>query len=212
MTKVPYRAEGIADICTMYPVVTSILLLLAACGPGARVRVGPVSFPVNDPTIEPMSIHTFSATDINGDLVDLARFKGRKLLIVNTASECGYTPQYAQLQELYNTFKGEGLVVIGFPSNDFGGQEPGDEAAIAQFCQQNYGVTFPMMAKVSITGEPPHPVYRWLTMKELNGVMDTEVKWNFHKFLIDEEGRLVGSFGSGTTPLDAEIIQWVQGQ
>lgn len=183
------------------------------CAPGARVRVGPVSFPVGgEQAIQPMSIHSFSATDIHGELVDLARYKGHKLLLVNTASKCGYTPQYAQLQELYDAYKDKGLVVVGFPCNDFGGQEPGAEQAIEEFCQKNYGVTFPMMAKVGIKGDRPHPVYRWLTSKELNGVMDAEVKWNFHKFLIDEEGRLAGSFGSGVSPLDEAIIKWVEGK
>jgi glutathione peroxidase len=184
-----------------------------ACAPGAQVRVGPVSFPVEGKqNPQPMTIHAFNATDIHGEQVDLARFKGRKVLVVNTASECGYTPQYAQLQELHDTYKDRGLVVLGFPSNDFGGQEPGTEQQIEAFCQKNYGVTFPMMAKVDIKGDRPHPVYRWLTTKELNGVMDAEVKWNFHKFIIDEEGRLAGSFGSAVSPLDEAIVNWVEGR
>ncbi len=139
------------------------------------------------------------------------RFKGKKVIVVNTASECGFTGQYAPLQELYDTYKDKGLVVIGFPSNDFGGQEPGSEEEIATFCQKNYGVTFPMMAKVSIKGDDMHPVYFWLTNKEQNGVMDARVEWNFNKFLIDEEGRLVKHLPSKVEPLDDEIINWVEG-
>ncbi len=158
-----------------------------------------------------MSFHDLSATDINGQLVKLDRYAGKKVLVVNTASECGYTKQYAQLQELYATYKDQGLVVIGFPCNDFGGQEPGTEEDIAAFCQKNYGVEFPMMAKVSIKGSEPHAVFHWLTSKAQNGVLDHSVKWNFHKFLIDEEGRLVNAFPSGVSPIDDKIIDWVKG-
>jgi glutathione peroxidase len=158
-----------------------------------------------------MSFHDLSATDINGKPVSLSEFKGKKVLVVNTASECGYTKQYAQLQELYAMYQDKGLVVIGFPCNDFGGQEPGSEAEIATFCQKNYGVTFPMMSKISVKGDDVSPVYQWLTSKEQNGVLDAKVKWNFHKFLIDEEGRLVAEYGSGTTPLDDKILDWVKG-
>ncbi|MBX2980211.1 MAG: glutathione peroxidase [Flavobacteriales bacterium] len=160
---------------------------------------------------EAKSFHALSATDINGQPVSMESFKGRKILVVNTASECGYTKQYAQLQELYAAYKDKGLVIIGFPCNDFGGQEPGSEAQIAAFCEKNYGVTFPMMAKVSVKGKDKSPVYEWLTSKEQNGVMDASVKWNFHKFLIDEEGRLVASHPSGVGPLDDEILNWVKG-
>lgn len=156
-----------------------------------------------------MSFYDLSATDINGELVKFDRFKGLKVMVVNTASECGYTPQYAQLEELYEAYKDKGFVIIGFPSNDFGGQEPGTEAEIAAFCQKNYGVTFPLMAKVSTKGDAQHAVYHWLTNKSQNGVLDSEVKWNFHKYLIDEEGRLVMSLGSAVSPLDAEIHDWV---
>jgi len=158
-----------------------------------------------------MSFHDLSATDINGKAVSLSEFKGKKVLVVNTASECGYTKQYAQLQELYAMYQDKGLVIIGFPCNDFGGQEPGSEAEIATFCQKNYGVTFPMMSKISVKGDDVSPVYQWLTSKAQNGVLDAKVKWNFHKFLIDEEGKLVAEYGSGTTPLDDKILDWVKG-
>lgn len=158
-----------------------------------------------------MSFHELSATSLNGELVKMDQFKGKKVIVVNTASECGFTKQYAQLQELYEQFGSKGLVILGFPSNDFGGQEPGTEEEIGAFCQKNYGVTFPMMSKVSIKGDDVHPVYHWLTNKSQNGVMDASVKWNFNKFLIDEEGRLVEHFGSNVEPLDDEILGWVKG-
>ena len=134
------------------------IISLALIGTGCfnRVQVGPVSVPVNgQPTrpIPPMSFFDLSATDINGQFVKLDQYRGKHIMVVNTASECGYTPQYAQLQELYTTYKDKGLVILGFPSNDFGGQEPGTEQEIAGFCQKNYGVTFPMMAKVSTKGD-----------------------------------------------------------
>ena len=159
-----------------------------------------------------MSFFDLSATDINGQLVKMDQYKGQKIMVVNTASKCGFTPQYAELQDLYNTYKDKGFVVIGFPSNDFGGQEPGTEKDIAQFCQKNYGVTFPMMAKVSTKGSEQHAVYNWLASKEQNGVMDTAVKWNFHKYLIDEQGHLVMSLESGVAPNDSRVIDWIEGK
>jgi glutathione peroxidase len=194
--------------------LAQILLIpsLLACSGADMVRIGPVKVPTSSAQSTPsMSFHDLSATDINGNPVSLSEFKGKKVLVVNTASECGYTKQYAQLQELYAMYQDKGLVIIGFPCNDFGGQEPGSEAEIATFCQKNYGVTFPMMSKISVKGDDVSPVYKWLTSKEQNGVLDAKVKWNFHKFLIDEEGRLVAEYGSGTTPLDDKILDWVKG-
>lgn len=160
----------------------------------------------------PMDFHQLSATDINGRPFDMAGLKGHKVLVVNTASECGFTPQYKQLEELYQRYKDEGLVVLGFPSNDFGGQEPGDEMEIAAFCEKNFGVTFPLMSKVSTKGEGQSPVYAWLTRKAKNGKLDSEVKWNFQKYLIDEEGRLVAMHPSAQEPLSAPIINWIEGK
>lgn len=159
-----------------------------------------------------MDFHSLQATDINGQAYDLTALQGHKVLVVNTASECGYTPQYQQLQELFAMYKDSGLVVLGFPSNDFGGQEPGDENAIAAFCQKNYGVTFPLMAKVHTKGPEQSPVYAWLTQKSRNGVLDSEVKWNFQKYLIDERGRLVAMYPSAQDPLSEPIINWVEGR
>lgn len=179
-----------------------------------QVQVGPVSIPVNQQPSpsKASSFFVLSATDITGQLVKMDRFQGKKVMVVNTASECGYTPQYAQLEELYEHYKDKGFVIIGFPSNDFGGQEPGSEQEIAQFCQKNYGVTFPLMSKVSTKGPEQHAVYNWLAEKGQNGVMDTQVKWNFHKYLIDEQGHLVMSLESGIEPNDQRIIDWVEGK
>lgn len=159
-----------------------------------------------------MKFHELAATDILGQPFDMSGLKGHKVLVVNTASECGYTPQYKQLEELYRRYKDSGLVVVGFPSNDFGGQEPGNEKTIAAFCEQNYGVTFPMMSKVHTKGSEQSPVYAWLTRKEQNGLLDSEVKWNFQKYLIDEDGKLVAMYPSAQEPLSASIINWVEGK
>lgn len=183
---------------------------LLACNGSSMVRMGPVKAPA--PTINPlqnMRFHDLSATDIHGGTIGMEQFKGRKILLVNTASECGYTRQYEQLQELYSNYKDKGFTILAFPCNDFGGQEPGSEAEIEAFCTSKYNVTFPLMSKVVIKGEDRHPIFEWLCSKEMNGVMDVTVKWNFHKFLIDEEGQLIASYGSGTDPLDEKILSWI---
>lgn len=154
------------------------------------------------------SIHQFKVAGISQEEIDFADFKGKKILVVNVASECGYTPQYQQLQELYVYFKDK-LVVVGFPCNDFGGQEPGDHRAIQQFCDRNYGVSFPLAAKINIRSADPHPLYRWLTSRTLNGKMDAQVNWNFHKFLLDEEGLLLAHFPSATDPADPAITSLI---
>ena len=153
------------------------------------------------------TIHTFKVESIEGGEIDFAQFKGKKIMIVNVASECGFTPQYQQLQELYKGV-GDKLVVIGFPANNFGGQEPGSNKEIQAFCSLRYGVTFPMAAKVDIN---THPVYQWLTQKAQNGKMDSTVNWNFQKYLLDENGRLAHCFPSATSPFDDEIIGWLNG-
>lgn len=156
------------------------------------------------------SFHDFKLQTIDGSSLDLASLKGKKVLVVNTASECGLTPQYAQLQELYELYGGAQFEIIGLPSNDFAGQEPGTEEEIASFCQKNYGVTFPLTAKVKVKGDGIHPLYSWLTSKTLNGVGDFEVKWNFHKFMIDVDGKLIGDVGPQVSPLDDVIVNWVK--
>ncbi len=143
-------------------------------------------------------IYDFKLKSLSGGTVDFADFKGKKILIVNTASECGYTSQYAQLQELHEKMS-ETVVVIGCPCNQFGGQEPGTAATIQNFCESRYGVTFPLTEKLDVKGKNAHPLYQWLTQKEKNGKGDFTVSWNFNKFLVSEEGELVGHFGSGVS-------------
>jgi glutathione peroxidase len=158
-----------------------------------------------------MNLHNFKVTDINGKEFDMASLKGKKVLIVNTASECGLTPQYEQLEKLYKTYGGEKFEIIGFPANNFGAQEPGADSTIAAFCKKNYGVTFKMMSKISVKGDNQHELYQWLTKKEKNGVEDASVSWNFQKFLIDENGNYVKSVSPRTLPNDESIVNWIKG-
>lgn len=155
------------------------------------------------------SIYDFKMKDINGELVDFSKFKGQKLLLVNVASKCGYTPQYADLQKLHEAH-GDKVTIIGFPANNFGGQEPGTNEEIKQFCSENYGVTFKMMDKVSVKGADKDPLYRWLSDKNMNGVNDKEPSWNFCKYFINENGKLVKFFPSSVKPMDEEIIKLIQ--
>jgi glutathione peroxidase len=166
-------------------------------------------FLLNWSAMQAQSAHTFTLEALDGSSLPLKQFKGKKILLVNVASECGYTPQYKKLQELYETYSDK-IVVIGIPCNDFGKQEPGSNEEIAQFCSSKYAITFPMTSKVKIKGDDKHPLYRWLTEKDSNGVMDADVRWNFTKFLLDEEGRLLDSFGSGVSPLDEKITKWLK--
>ncbi len=148
------------------------------------------------------SIYDFKATLLNGEEVDLDTYRGKVLLIVNTASECGFTPQYAGLETLYQNLKSKGFVVLGFPCNQFGAQEPGDASTIGQFCQVNFGVTFPMFAKIEVNGENTHPLYAYLK-HEAAGLLGTEaIKWNFTKFLVDREGQVVERYAPATKPED----------
>lgn len=141
----------------------------------------------------------FSATTLEGGELDFAQLAGQVVLVVNTASECGFTPQYTGLEELYRRYREQGLVVVGFPCNQFGGQEPGGSEEIGAVCQRSYGVTFPMMAKVDVNGSDAHPVYRWLR-EEKGGVLGSAIKWNFTKFLIGRDGQVISRHGSTTTP------------
>jgi len=141
--------------------------------------------------------------------LDFAKYKGKKILIVNTASECGNTPQYAELEAMYEKYKGK-LVIVGFPANNFGAQEPGTDKEISAFCVKNYGVTFPMASKISVKGDDMAPIYHWLTEKQYNGFQDSEVKWNFQKYLLDEKGRLIAVFQPRKKVTDAEVIAAVE--
>ena len=155
------------------------------------------------------SIHQFTTNDLSGKEFDLGSLKGKKAMIVNTASKCGLTPQYKQLQAIYETYGSNGFVIVGFPANNFMAQEPGSDAEIADFCEANYGVTFPMMSKIDVVGEEMHPIYKFLTQKEKNGLMDSKVTWNFQKYLLNEEGILEKVIDSRTSPDDPEVIDWI---
>ncbi len=156
------------------------------------------------------SFHDFTVKTIDGEDLNLSTFKGKKVLVVNTASKCGLTPQYEDLQRLYEKYNSDNFVVIGFPSNDFMNQEPGSDKKIKRFCTSKYNVTFPMMSKIFVKGEDIHPLYKWLTEKELNGKMDSKVKWNFQKYMINEEGKLVDSANPRTNPLSKKIVSWIE--
>lgn len=156
------------------------------------------------------TIYDFKVTDIDGKEFDLASLKGKKVMIVNTASKCGLTPQYEELEKLYETYKDQNFVIVGFPSNDFMSQEPGSNDEIKEFCKKNYGVSFPMMGKIEVKGKEMHPLYQFLTEKGKNGHSDNSVKWNFQKYLINEEGKLVKVIAPGTKPLSEEITSWIQ--
>jgi glutathione peroxidase len=163
--------------------------------------------PMQNETVK--TIYDFSVESLNGSTIHFADFRGKKILIVNTASKCGYTPQYADLQKLYDQYKNK-LMIVGFPANNFGGQEPGTNEEIETFCQKNYGVTFPMAAKISVKGENTAPIILYLTNKALNGVKDTKIHWNFTKFLIDENGKLIESFPSAVKPTDEAITRYLK--
>jgi len=152
------------------------------------------------------SIYDIKINSLSGETVDLSQFKGKKILFVNTASKCGFTGQYEGLQKLHETYKDK-LVVIGLPCNQFGGQEPGNVEQIQSFCQVNYGVEFLMTEKIDVKGTNQHPLYAWLTKKELNGNKSSSVKWNFQKYLVDEQGRLIDYYFSVTKPMSSKIIK-----
>ena len=154
------------------------------------------------------SIYSFKVEALDGSTIDFAAYKGKKIMIVNTASFCGNTPQYKDLEALYEKYKDK-LVIVGFPANNFGAQEPGTNSEIKTFCTKNYGVTFPMAAKISVKGDDTAPIYLWLTHKDQNGVLDAEIKWNFNKFVISPDGKLLNYFGSGTKPDEADFLKSV---
>jgi glutathione peroxidase len=158
------------------------------------------------------SIHKFKATTLEGSILDFSTLKGKKILIVNTASKCGFTPQFKELEELYQKYKEKNFVILGFPCNQFGKQEPGSSEEIKEFCTRNYGVTFPMMEKINVKGDSISPIYKWLTFKTENGVENSSVKWNFQKYMIDENGFLLGNVSSIKSPNTSRIIKWIEGR
>jgi glutathione peroxidase len=158
------------------------------------------------------TLHSYAAKTIVGDTFPMSQLAGKKVLIVNTASKCGLTPQYKDLEALYQKYKGTGFTIVGFPANNFMNQEPGTNQEIKEFCEVNYGVSFPMMAKISVKGDDIHPIYQWLTEKEKNGKMDSKIKWNFQKYLVDEQGKLIATYPPKTNPMDEEITAWIEGK
>ncbi|MGB0431851.1 MAG: glutathione peroxidase [Bacteroidia bacterium] len=180
--------------------ISNLLLLVA-------IAAISIAFTNNYKSNKKMSdnIYDYTISSIDGEEIKLERFKGKKLLLVNVASECGYTKQYKDLQELHEKH-GDKVVIIGFPCNQFGGQEPGTATEIKSFCEKNFGVTFQLTEKIDVKGDAQHPIYKWLTSKELNTVEDSKVKWNFHKYLIDENGNYIEAFASGVNPMSDKII------
>jgi glutathione peroxidase len=164
----------------------------------------------NKTVMEKQNIYQFKVKDLAGNTFDFSTLKGKKILIVNTASKCGLTPQYRDLEVIYKKYKDSNFVVIGFPANNFGSQEPGTSAEIASFCQRNYGVSFPMMDKVSVKGSDMCAVYQFLTQKSQNGQEDSEVAWNFQKYLINEKGELEKVISPQILPSDPAVIDWIK--
>ncbi|MEW6362315.1 MAG: glutathione peroxidase [Pyrinomonadaceae bacterium] len=173
-------------------------------------RYGMIFNPTPSEPVSAGSIYDFSLKDIDGNEVKLEKFKGNVLLIVNTASRCGYTPQYEALQAVYERFKDKGFYVLGFPANNFMGQEPGSDKEIKEFCTLRYNVTFPMFSKISVTGSDQHPLYRFLTNKKTNPEFSGDITWNFNKFLISRDGKIIGRFGSKDKPDDAVLTSAIE--
>ena len=156
------------------------------------------------------TIYDFTVNDIDGNEFPFSQLEGKKVMIVNVASECGFTPQYEALETVYETYKDSNFVIIAFPANNFKEQEPGTNEEIKQFCSLNYGITFPIMAKISVKDDDIHPFYKWLTDKDLNGTSNSSVKWNFQKYLINEEGKIDHVINPWVAPVNKKIIKWIE--
>jgi glutathione peroxidase len=191
---------------TIYIVGLLVLALSSATALSMRSRWQKPSKPIGT---NKMSFYDLTVNAIDGKVMNMADYKGKYVLCVNVASKCGYTPQYEDLEKLYEQYQGK-LVIIGFPCNQFLGQEPGTSEEIVSFCQKNYGVTFPLTEKIDVKGKNQHGVYQWLTQQSLNGFADGTVKWNFHKFLISPEGEWLAEFPSGVKPLDTELTSLIK--
>lgn len=191
-----------------------MLTMLAGCigatdrktKPNADINYGSIN--MNNPENK-KTFHDFTMKSIDGKEINLSQYKGKKILVINVASECGYTKQYADLQKFHEQY-GDKIVLLGFPANNFGGQEPGSNEEIATFCQKNFGVTFQLFQKISVVGDDQAPLYKWLSTKSENGWNDQAPKWNFCKYLIDEKGELLQYFGSSVKPSDKDIMKYVQ--
>lgn len=192
-----------------YIFIASAVLALS-CTKNQTITENPEIIMEQQKSVDP--IYQFKVKDITGGEFNLADLKGKKVLIVNTASKCGLTPQFEQLEELYQKYKDKNFVIIGFPTNDFMSQDPGTNEEIAEFCKLNYGVTFPMMSKIVVKGDNKEPLYQYLTQKDKNGLGDFDVEWNFQKFLINEEGKLAKVISPKVLPTDGEITNWIEGK
>jgi len=190
--------------------VSALAIALLLTGVSVQAQNNSAAKKTKNQTIMDQSIYQFKVEDLNGKTFDFASLKGKRILIVNTASKCGLTPQYKDLEKLYETYKDHNFVIVGFPANNFGAQEPGTNEEIGAFCQKNYGVTFPMMAKISVKGNDMHPLYQFLTQKSKNGYADSEVEWNFQKYLINEDGRLVKVLAPKVLPTDDAVLNFVK--
>lgn len=192
-------------------VATALIFSLLSCKNNDTVMAENTSNFVEDtPMVARESIYQFKVEDLEGNTFDFSSLKGKKILVVNTASKCGLTPQYKELEALYKQYKDKNFVIVGFPANNLGQQEPGSNQEIATFCQKNYGVTFPMMAKVSVKGEDMCAMYQFLTQKSRNGLQDSQVEWNFQKYLIGTDGHLEKVIAPQVTPMDAQIVDWIK--
>ena len=183
---------------------------LMACGVlsmTAADSMGTVNETVSNGVRDEKSVYDFKVKTIDGKETTLAEFKGKTILVVNVASRCGYTRQYADMQKAYEKYKDRGLVILGFPCNQFGGQEPGTEAEILEFCQTNYGVKFPMFAKIDVKGDAADPLFKYLTSLETQPKAAGDISWNFEKFLINPEGQVVGRYKSGVSPTSSEMVE-----
>lgn len=198
--------KGIKKTVTLF----SVAALFFSCQNQAQLKQ--VNESETAKTMAKETIYQFKVKTLEGGDFDFSTLKGKKILIVNTASKCGLTPQYEQLQAIYDKYKNQNFVIVGFPANNFMSQEPGTSGEIAEFCQRNYGVTFPMMDKISVKGKDMHPMYQFLTQKSKNGLQDSDVEWNFQKYLINENGELAKVVGPRTLPTDAEITNWIEGK
>lgn len=192
----------------LYTSLLAISLVFSSCQGQTSKAVNIVN--THTTTMEKQNIYQFTVEDLSGKTFDFATLKGKKILVVNTASKCGLTPQYKDLEKIYKEYKDKGFMIVGFPANNFGHQEPGSNAEIETFCEKNYGVTFPMMSKISVKGSDMHPVYQFLTQKAKNGLQDSDVQWNFQKYLISEKGELEKVIAPEVLPTDDSIISWIK--
>ncbi len=184
-------------------IILSLIVLLSACLGMNETKSPDQNSAAHEPT---KSFYSFSLNSLEGEKIDFSKYKGKKVLLVNVASKCGYTPQYAKLQALHEKH-GDKVVVLGFPANNFGRQEPGSNSDIKEFCQKNYGVSFQMFDKISVAGDDQHPLYQWLSNKDQNGWNDQSPKWNFCKYLVDENGVLKKFYASGVDPMGEELLK-----